>query len=386
MPRLSRAEIALFLLPVLIVPAAFWGQKWNVSRTTKPMPSPTPTPKFNLYSNFRSGSILPSPDGRFIYTGSGGNPRFRKWNAQSGALLQSFGAARNGTIDGVSWAALSPDGRTIGFYRYQEGQPDRVVLLDTATNKERLQIQAPSAEGFGFSINNELVALPDNDSIRLYSATNGKLIKKLRHRVADFYPSSPQFSPDGKILLWIGETGEDGESYANGKSHDEIVWFDWKKGKCLGAIELHHTGMENAKFSGDGEVILARGGLWSWVKGQKVKRVAKAGKKFFAIDAITGKRLYTWNLGFFPSRLTVSPNGKWFALADTIKAPKSASEYLSLYEVRTGRKIHHIPGFDLNTNAWSADSKTFLYADTRLLQRLRLQPDGSWKLNKNRSL
>lgn len=384
MLRFTRAEISLFLIPLLIVPAVILTRKLKVAYTPKPAPIPTatPIPVPNLYSNYYVNAevILPSPDGKLIHVGERNNKtKFSTWNARTGDLVRRFGVFRLGNADGV----LSPSGAILGF-GHGGWNGKRVVLFDSATGKERLQIPKPKATGYGFALNDEVVTLPTNDHIHLLSTRNGKLVGKLHYQARDFYPTKPQFSPDGKRLLWIGFPNRDFDSYANGNSHDEVVWFDWKKRKRIHAIEFPQTELSWARFSGDGKVILASGFRHYWVKSRTLKSEIATEVRFFAIDARTGRQLYTWHINDWPHEVAVSPDGQWFTFQTEKGEGSQSAEYLSVYAVKTGQEVHDVKGWFTNSGAWSADSKT-LYIDNGPMWRLKLQNNRDWKLNKGKS-
>ena len=380
MLRLSRSEATLFLIPLLLVPLAIVGRKWKLAHTPKPhflkqisLSSPPP----NLYSNHwaQVETILPSPDGKVIYTGEKSKVKFHSRDARSGRLIRSFGVFHYGNADAV----LSPDGKILGF-GYGGWNGDRIVLFHTASGKEKLQLPKPKAVGYGFDLNNEVVAVPDNDYIRLFSVKNGDFVGKLQHRVRDFYPKRPRFSSDGKQLLWIGSTSRDFNSYANGHSNDEIVWFDWKKQQRIHAIEFSHTDLFNARFSGDGKVILATGFRRYWVKSRATKSALATDTLLFAVDAQSGKQLYSRIITDWPNEIAVSPDGKWFAFPSPRKRDVQGKQSFSIYAVRSGKEMDRIQTDYSPAAAWSADSKT-LYLDLGTIRRIQ-QNGGRWNFPK----
>jgi len=380
--RLSNAEKALFLVPILFVPIALIGQKWKVVSTPLPTPAPKPipTPTPNLYANFytQAGAVLPSSDGRTIHTGEQlGKPKFQTWDARSGNLIRRFGVFRFGNADGI----LSPNGKILGF-GHGGWDGNRVVLFDTATGKEKLQVEKPRVHvGHGFDLHNNVLALPAKDDVRLYNTQTGKPLFKLQHRARDFYPSEPRFSRDGRQLLWIGLTNRSFESYANGNSSDEIVWFDLTRRKRLHAVQFPQCDINVARFSGDGKVILVTGLRRHWVKYQAKKSDVAADALYIGIDARTGKIIYTKTAGELPNDVAVSPDGRWFTFS--VKPRSNFPALLGVYDVKSGKLQHRVDTRVSDAHAWSADSKT-LYIAKSSMWKLTLQQDNKWKLDKGR--
>ena len=384
MRRLSRVETALFLLPLLIVPTAILGQRWKVANAPKPVPipKPPPAPKPNLYKfpqYSQMECLLPSPNGKTIYSSHSGNPKFYLWNVKSGALIRRFGIFQLGNGDAV----LSPNGKLIGSPHYGRFG-SHAILFDSASGKEKLKIRKPlTKHSYGMALSNEVVALPTDDEMRLYSVNTGKQVGRLRHRAQDRYPLKPQFSGNGKSLLWIGNTENDSESYANSHSDDEAVWFDWKKRKKIKSFQFSQTSLYEACFSGDGKAILAYGWRYYWVKSKATRSAVATELKFFAIDAQTGKQLFSRHLDDdCRGDIAASPDGKWFAFPSKTSTDGGAEQFLSIYEVRTGKEVYFVEGDSFEPYAWSHDSKT-LYLKQASLWKLQLQNNGNWKLDKN---
>lgn len=384
--RLTNVELALFLVPILFVPAALTGRRWVASNAPKPVPTatPIPTPAPNLYRWYDGQivSILPSPDGKVVHTGEQlGRQKFHTWDALSGSLIRRFGKFRYGNGDG----ALSPNGKLLAF-GHGGWHGDRVVLLDTATGKEKSKVKKPRAvNGSGFDLNDEVVALPANNEIRLYRIDNGGFLRGLRHRRRSTYPTLPRFSNDGRRLLWIGDTVADNAGYASGQANAEIVWLDWKRVMQQHSIQFPQTSISYARFSGDGKIILATGIRHYRVNGRTGKTDIAADSRLFAIDASTGRKIYSKSTNAYANEIAVSPDGKWFTHPGRGVAPGEPESYLGIYHVATGKASYLLHSWNIASAAWSPDSKT-LYLDENPVWRLNLQANGSWKLNKGQQL
>jgi WD40 repeat protein len=152
-----------------------------------------------------------SPDGRLLACKTSKNA-VALWDTKTQKPVRSFGKTLNPT-EGL--IAFSPDGKTIataagqGVDRRRPIQPD-IVLWDTATGDERLQIAMPE----------------------------GKL-------------SQIAFSPDGRLLASVGET-------------EAILLWDTRTGKEVGRFTGHRGRIRTLSFAPDGKT-LASGGFDSTV-------------------------------------------------------------------------------------------------------------------------
>lgn len=386
MPRLSRAELALFVFPFALVPAAIYGQRWKAARPrSAPRPVRFVAAKANLYSNFwpQSVTLLPSPDGKWIYTGVAGaatRTRFAKWNARSGELVRPFATSRFGNADAV----LSPSGTILGYGEGGSGG-NRVVLLDPLSGTQRGQIARPpsvAGDDAGFDLSNELVALATNRGVSLFRADNGRPAGKLAHRVSDYYPKWPRFSADGRQLAWIGSSNRDFASYANGVANDEVVWFDLAHKKRLGVAQFSHCDLFGVRFSGDGRTLLVCGFRRFWASGRGGQNDVCAQAEMWALDARSGQTRWNWNLSGWVKDVSASPDGRFFAFEQNFG---SSGDHITVREVKSNREVCRVPGQFSGGPAWSADSRT-LYLPHWPIKRLEKQANGRWKLHEARSM
>ena len=371
--RFSRAEIALFLIPVLLIPVALLANRWKVAVTPlpTPVPKPTPTPIPNFFRGQGWSNSIPdaSRDGRRIITHPGSNVspglRFAVWNAQSGDLVRRFGLFRSGV--GSKQPILSPDGNLVAF-DYGGNQHDLLVLLDVGTGRQLQQWKKTrSPNGWGAALSNRYLATITNDAVRLYSVQNGALEKKFSYRARDYFPTNPNFSPDGKRLCWIGFAGWNKTS-DNNLNDTEIVCFDVAGERKAWNRVFSHTYLQQVKHAGNGQILIARGA--QDFKGS-VNGARSTPGKVWGLDARTGAKLWEKNAEYGGNEIPVSPDGKWIAL--TLKG-KNGLERISICEARTGGERGHF--FASFTEVfWSADPGQIWTSRNR---RVVLQNDGSW--------
>ncbi|HEX9996590.1 MAG TPA: WD40 repeat domain-containing protein [Abditibacterium sp.] len=374
--RLSRAELALFLVPAVVFPLAVAGNRWKIANTPFPTPIPTatPTPIPNFFRGAGRSNQIPiaSRDGRRIIThpDSGRNGvRFAVWNAKTGDLVRRFGSFRGGV--GNKAPILSPNGQLVlfdnGGYQY-----DRLVLLDVSTGRQLRQWKRKGTEGYGVALSNDYLATLSNDDVRLHSVKSGALVKKLRHRARDYYPTHPNFSPDGERICWIGFSTWEYEEYASGSKDNEIVSFDVARGQRIWRRAFPHVHLIQIRHTGDGKTLVARGDQYFWTKSRKGKALS-AYRKIWGIDALTGTKLWEKHAEYGGNEIPVSPDGKWIAL--TLRHDDSSGNArIAICEARTGKQRGEF--LDSFTEVfWSADSSQIW---TSANERVVLQKGGSW--------
>ena len=379
--RFSRVELALFLIPVLLVPAALFGNRWKVALTPVPttVPTPTPTPIPNFFRGQGSSNQIPiaSRDGKIIVThpdsysiARSPKIRFAVWNAKSGVLARRFGVFDMGI--GNHAPILSPDGQSV-LFPYGGYKGNLAVLLDVNTGRERRQWKKPESEGFSLALSNDFLATTSNDDVGLYSTKTGALIKKLRHRSRDYFPTNPQFSPDGKRICWVGFSNWNYDSYANGNSDNEVVCFDVATGRKVWNRAFPRVYIMQVRYSGDGRTLIVRGHRHFWAKSQKGNAISSY-SQIWAFDATTGRQLWVKNARYGGNEIPVSPDGKWIALTLQDDNNDEGHARVVVCEARTGKE--RATFFQSFTEIfWSADTGQIWTTQNK---RVVLQKDGSW--------
>ncbi|MBI1917060.1 MAG: WD40 repeat domain-containing protein, partial [Planctomycetes bacterium] len=268
---------------------------------------------------------LISAGGETIASGDGVSVRL--WEAATGKELRPLviGTAR------VSGLALSPDGKVAAVGAW-EGEGDnaqsKVSLYRVATGKELLRITVPFSPLAFTPDGKTLIAAPWKEGIRLYQASTGKEIRRLKSGRTRF--DYLAVSPDGTMLAAGGEERWGGE----GPSWDPTVWlWDLASGKELRRLRFPHrlpkTSLHALAFSPDSRLLATVSEGWS-------------GRTWLCMvqlwDATTGKelrrleeendRLYT---------VVFSPDGRTLA---------TGGKSLRLWEVVTGKERRQLRGHD----------------------------------------
>ena len=377
MIRFSRAELALFLVPVVLLPVALLANRWKVAVTPIPTPIPaaTPTPIPNFFRGAGWSNSIPKAtrDGKRIIThpDSMTSPalRFAVWDAKTGDLVRRFGLFRGGV--GNKSPIVSPDGKLVlfdnGGYNFNSN-----VLLDVGTGRQLQQWKRTRSEGLGIALSNLFLAMPTEDDVRLYSLQTGALKKTFKHRSRDYSPYELNFSPDGKRLCWTGFSAWDYAALANGSRDNETVCFDVAGERKIWRRAFAHTFLMEIQHSGDGKVLIVRGFHYFWNKNQPTDRL-NSYRMIWGLDAQTGAILWEKKVEYGGNEIPVSPDGKWIALA--LRSQKvNGDDKISICEARTGRERGQF--FESSGDVfWSADSGQIWTSNSK---RVVLQKDGSW--------
>ena len=208
-------------------------------------------------------SLTFSPDGKTVAFGSAG--KISLWNIETGVLFDIFSAA--------SVLAFSPDGKKlvggtmegdvqmwnaetgVALTHFIEQDPDDTEQIEhddfsddfSGTVRYRNPIMS-----LVFSPNGALLAVRNNEGIRLLGSHKEINLKEVRQRGLD----SLVFSPDSTVLVTGLRTGE-------------IVLWDLIKGDKLTTLNGHTERMEMLAFSPDGKTLVSTGEdgtilLWDW--------------------------------------------------------------------------------------------------------------------------
>jgi RNA polymerase sigma factor (sigma-70 family) len=205
-------------------------------------------------------------DGKGLVT-LGTKYRVCHWDVRTGELRKAVPL----TIPHRHALCFSPDGQTLAVSARGD-QP--VVLLDTATGKERVKLQGEMARagiGLAFSPDGKTLATSSVDmtswkegaTVALWDVRTGK---PLRHfSVPSRAARLLRFSPDGRTLLTAG--------------YGPLVHlWDSRTGKRLHNQEAHETDIRSVAFTPDGHLVSGAGDgtvrLWEVATGRHVRKLA----------------------------------------------------------------------------------------------------------------
>lgn len=228
---------------------------------------------------------------------------------------------QNGHSDGVNAVAFSPDGKTI-----VSGSDDNTIKLwEAASGKLLRTLESHVASVFEvtFSSDSKLLASGSSDStIKLWDVASGKLIRILEGHSGPVLAVA--FSPDGKAL-------------ASGSWDGSIKLWDIVAGNLIHTLKGHSSLVISVVFSPDGKTLASGSSdktikLWNMASG-KLRRTIEGNSS-------------TMDLAF-------SPDGKSLASGDwdgTIK----------LWEVHSGQLVRTLEGHSslVNSVVFSSDGKT----------------------------
>ena len=200
-----------------------------------------------------------SPDGETVAFSSQG--KISLWNIETGTLFDIF--------SGASVLAFSPDGKKlvggtmegdvqmwnaetgVALTSFIEQDPDDTEHIEHDDFSRTVRYRNP-IRSLVFSPNGALLAVRNNEGIRLLGSNKEINLKEVRQRGVD----SLAFSPDSTVLV-------------TGLRAGEIVLWDLIKGGKLTTLNGHTQKIEMLAFSPDGKTLVSTGEdgtilLWDW--------------------------------------------------------------------------------------------------------------------------
>jgi WD40 repeat protein len=208
--------------------------------------------------------------------------------------VEGSGGVSTTTIEYLSGAAFSPDGKTlVGSVRFdwecsggkivKKIKENHVVAWDTSTGKELWKTLGPADEihTVSFSPDGKTVSVVDRAGVGFRDAATGREVRRWRSRDPLF---SARYSADrtwlatgskGEVLLWEVATGKvrrrlavpgkeikaiafssDGSLLAGGADNTIRLW-DPRTGKAHGDCSAFPSPVEAVAFSGDGKTLFS---------------------------------------------------------------------------------------------------------------------------------
>lgn len=307
-----------------------------------------------------------SPDGRTLLTAGsdkGGRQSLRFWEIASGKQRQP--------AQPVEWfhaAAFAPDGKTLALTG-----DDGVRVLAWPSGKQRYHVKM-SAGALTYSSDGKLLAVGDNQTAHLLDAATGKTLQSF---VCYQWIEALALSPDGKTLaVATGSTMHrlhPTEDSCGGVVH----LFDTATGQPLGPQEAHQSVATCVGYA-PGGTMLASGSrdrtvrLWDPVSGKQLAVLAGHDKEVLAVafapggkllasggrggaillwDVATRKKVRALEHGGDVYNLAFSADGLWLAAA--------GGTMVRLWDMKTAKELHH----------WEAEKNVGVYA-------VAFAPDG----------
>ncbi|MBU4256861.1 WD40 repeat domain-containing protein, partial [Patescibacteria group bacterium] len=189
---------------------------------------------FSGHSDFVE-SVVFSPDGKYIISGSGDNT-IRLWDISTGKCVKIFNKK---DVDAVRKIIFSPNGKYIAFTDL--GGIIKMLTISDGLLKRRFKGHS-LIHSIAFSPDGKyLVSGSDDGKIKLWDVSSGKCLKILKGHPHSVMTVS--FSPDGKYIASGG--------------HKIIKFWNVSSGECVETINGHAFSVMSLSFSPDGKYLVS---------------------------------------------------------------------------------------------------------------------------------
>ncbi|CCI12170.1 Serine/threonine protein kinase [Microcystis aeruginosa PCC 9806] len=246
-------------------------------------------------------SVVYSPDGRYLASGSG-DKNIKISGVATGKQLRTL----TGHSDTVSSVVYSPDGRYLA-----SGSNDKTIKIwEVATGKQLRTLTGHYGEVYSvvYSPDGRYLASGSWDkNIKIWEVATGKQLRTLTGHSSPVL--SVVYSPDGRYL-------------ASGNGDKTIKIWEVATGKQLRTLTGHSGSVWSVVYSPDGRYLASGNGD----KTTKIWEVA-TGKQ---LRTLTGHSNVVWSVVY-------SPDGRYLASGSWDKTTK-------IWEVATGKQLRTLTG------------------------------------------
>ncbi|MFN6012367.1 MAG: protein kinase domain-containing protein [Microcystis sp.] len=246
-------------------------------------------------------SVVYSPDGRYLASGSG-DKTIKISGVATGKQLRTL----TGHSDTVSSVVYSPDGRYLA-----SGSNDKTIkICDVATVKQLRTLTVHYGEVYSVVYSPDGLYLASGSwdkNIKIWEVATGKQLRTLTGHSSPVL--SVVYSPDGRYL-------------ASGNGDKNIKIWEVATGKQLRTLTGHSGSVWSVVYSPDGRYLASGNGD----KTTKIWEVA-TGKQ---LRTLTGHSNVVWSVVY-------SPDGRYLASGSWDKTTK-------IWEVATGKQLRTLTG------------------------------------------
>lgn len=389
-------------MPPLLLGLAFLAQPIRQKLFPVPIPVPAPTPKpppvpslwtTRFYSDTGSiPRILPSPDSKTVYMAGEINNHasvISAWDVNSGHLLRSFPGAikpRSSLSRVFQWSgfALSDDGKRLSYTWVGTGSLHRTGIYDTKSGARLRFISKKTEHGHvTCQPRSHNLAIGLDGRFEIWNADSAALLQHVvwRDKNSPFnWLKSPVYSPDAQRLAIIRtqDTEMGNYSYANGK-RDKIGIFSTRNWRRTHTFSWPNTEVRAIGFINNGQTLIVNCTRGLWAK-------SKTGNN--SIYPLSSVRLLDWKSGrervlrqlpvwrSYKQDLAISPDGRFFAIADAFPVYRSVghrmvtaekeTSYIEIREAQDGKKIAslRLPNISsVRSMAFAPDNSVLYYVE-----------------------
>jgi WD40 repeat protein len=271
-----------------------------------------------------ANAIAFTPDSRLVAAGLS-NGTIRLWTTERGEAVRTLSGHRYAvraiaiSADGQVLASASSD-QTIKLWNLQTGQLLRTITMDTSDGIVHTLVISPNGQ--------RLATATHRNTVQLWDASSGQLVRTFVDEAINLPPQMPiSFSPDSQRV-------------ATADTDNSIKLWNATTGVRLITLKGHNEPVQHLTFSPDGQRLASSDGKSARVWNLQTYETAHT----LGLIQSAGHPIMPTNLG----NIAFSRDGRVLAanalLLPLVQSEPIPQQGLALFDVATGRTLHHIHG------------------------------------------